>query len=472
MFHGFTSDFLFSQWLFFRFLGLVYLLAFSSLLVQIKGLYSSKGILPAGEYLERVRRRYGIRRFFRCPTLFWINSSDHALIGAGIIGIVFSLLLVTDHLTSVSLLVLWMCYLSFVSIGQDFLMFQWDALLLEIGFLGFLISLDTPSSSFSLLLLWFVNFRFMFSSGIRKLLSGDRTWRNLSALKYHYETQPLPTPLAWYVHKMPVAFHRICTFLVLFIEIVVPFLIFGSNTMRVVAALILAFLQVAIVLTGNYGFFNILSIVILIPLVPDGIWFRLTDSVNTFHSAIHSRAIQHIIHFVTGVLFVLNLLQFIAIFLKSKGVLRLLSIFSPFFLVNSYGLFTVMTTLRYEVNIEGSDDGVNWREYEFKWKPVKENNPLKWNIPHQPRLDWQMWFLALRQHGIDLWFVNLLLRLLEGEGSVLSLLKTNPFPENPPRYIRAVLYEYRFTSTEKRRKTGCWWERKPLGLFCPVINLK
>jgi hypothetical protein len=251
----------------------------------------------------------------------------------------------------------------------------------------------------------------------------------------------------------------------------VSFFIFAPDPLRSIAAGLLVVLQALIFLTGNYGFFNLLSILIVVPVFPDVLLQPILGNVEVVKD-IKPSALQHILWAGAGILFLLNLLQLASVFIRSNHMFDLLAAVSPFYIVNGYGLFTVMTTIRYEINVEGSDDGVTWKEYVFKWKPVALKTPPKWNMPHQPRLDWQMWFAALSNYNFNPWFMRFLFRLLEGTPDVLSLLKNNPFPNEPPRYVRALLYEYHFTDVKTKRETGEWWKRKLVGLYCPTLSLR
>jgi hypothetical protein len=465
-----------SAWVFLRLLGVVYLLAFASLWPQAREQLGTAG------------------GFWALPTLAWWNASDGFLVGLCAAGVVCSLLVVCDVLPTLGLMGAWACYLSLVTVGQDFLSFQWDSLLLETAFLALFLwpgwhvrpgtALRNASSPPSRTVIWLLRwllFRLMFFAGVVKLASGDPTWHGLTALRYHYETQPLPSPLAWYVHQLPPWWHALETASTLLIELAVPFLIFvPSRWARAGAAGILAGLQVLILLTGNFGFFNLLSIALCVPLLDDRSLRGLVPA--RWRDRLPSPVPQEdkggssVRRVFTGVLAAgivgLSLAQF---GLPLPEPLRVAADGQrSFHVFNNYGLFAVMTTERPEIIVEGSRDGKTWQEYRFRYKP---GNDLRrgpgWVWPHLPRLDWQMWFAALGgPESRSPWFTNLAVRLLQGSPEVRSLLDRDPFGDTPPRYVRAVLYDYHFTNgAERRAGNGAVWKREPRGLYLPPVSL-
>jgi hypothetical protein len=348
-----------------------------------------------------------------------------------------------------------------------FYTYQWDALLLEVGFAAVLVapiglrpSYRTPPTRAAVWVFRFLLFRLIFESGLVKLLSGDPTWRNLTALSYHYETQPLPTPPAWYVDQLPQLIHKASVVGVFAIELVVPFLFFATRRLRLIAASLVIALQLMIALTGNYTFFNLVTILLCVFLLD----VKRTESTPWNAT------------FVAVVLIALGGLQLLAMVGILPNLPEPLSSMNfraeTFHLVNRYGLFAVMTTSRMEIFIEGSDDGRDWKAYEFKYKPGDLDRRLPWVAPHQPRLDWQMWFAALSNYRSNPWFQQLVLRLLEGRPAVTSLFAGNPFPDRPPRFVRAVAYDYHFTDWATRRKTGAIWTRTAGPDYFPVVSLK
>ncbi|MXY28183.1 DUF393 domain-containing protein, partial [Candidatus Poribacteria bacterium] len=452
-----------SRWLFLRALGGIYLIAFLSLWVQVHGLIGSNGILPADQFLTAVRQQVGTSGYHLVPTLFWLNPSDLCLhlLCAG--GAVLSLVLIAGFFPTWTLVGLWAFYLSLVSVGQVFLSFQWDVLLLEAGFLAIFFAplqiRDTlsrtsqPSSAFLWLSRWLL-FRLMFASGFVKLAS-DEVWRNLTALNFHYETQPLPTSIAWYVHQLPEWFQKVSVLGMFAVELVIPFLIFAPRRLRTAGCIGFVGLQVLIILTGNYCFFNLLTIALCLLLIDDVAWKRLLPkrlmpSIRLLEQAPH-RYSRICIGVVAVLLFLLSGLRFSGQLFRD-GRLPDVAWITPFRSVNTYGLFADMTESRPEIIVEGSNDRITWKAYEFRWKPGDLTNAPKWVAPHQPRLDWQMWFAALQgDYQNTYWFLNFMGSLLRGNPEVLKLLAENPFPDTPPRYVRATLYNYHFTDLSTKR---------------------
>ena len=408
--------------------------------------------------------------------LFWLDQSDFAIQAACWAGAALSLLLIFDILPRLSLLFLYVLYLSLFYAGQEFMGFQWDLLLLEAGFLALLLSMATRPGIW--LLRWLL-FRFMFLSGVVKLLSGDPTWANLSALSYYFQTEPLPTPLAWYAHHLP---HGVLTALALatlVVEIGLPFLIFFPRRLRFVAASGFLLLQVVILLTGNYAFFNLLTMALCLVLFDDAAIRKVLPDRVTLFAQHHVRGMKPgiVASATVGALALLivftSLVQLQAILagrISAVGTWVSAEI-APLRIVNTYGLFAVMTTTRPEIIVEGSDDGVHWSEYGFKYKPGDVMRRPRWNFPHQPRLDWQMWFAALGTASDNLWFSQFLQRLLENSPQVTALLEINPFLRRPPRYVRALLYDYRYSSPDEKKATGAWWVRQPEGIYYPPLAL-
>lgn len=462
------------SWVFLRLFGAIYVAAFASLGVQILGLIGHAGILPLGDYLKAAHQALGGSAYWYLPTLFWANWSDAALVAGTIVGAVLGLLVIVDRWTRPALIGLFALYLSYVYAGQAFMSFQWDSLLLEVGFLS--IFLTSGSRIIVWLFRWLV-FRYVFLSGIVKLLSGDPTWHNLTALEYHFWTQPLPTPLAWYAAQLPSWLLVAGTAAALAIELGSVLLIFLPRRLRAAAAGCVLLLQLLIVLTGNYNFFSLLTMLLCVFLFDDAALCRIVprwlNSRAQDAAPLPGRKATAIAAGLALVLVPVGLNRFWQTFTRTDlpGLGTLTQIVSPFLIVNPYGLFAVMTTTRPEIVIEGSADKQTWREYVFRYKPGPPSRPPQWNIPHQPRLDWQMWFAALGSVRDNPWIISLMARLLEGSPSVLALLGPNPFPSGPPRYVRAQLYDYRFTDRHTRSLTGDWWVRQPLGLYFPAVSL-
>jgi hypothetical protein len=475
--------------LFLRLLGVTYLAAFASIAVQIDGLVGSRGIAPAARFLAAVHERFGSEAYQLLPTLAWFDSSDRFLHVLSWGGVGVAALLILGVLPQLSLVVLWAFYLSIVGIGQDFLGFQWDALILEAGFLAILFAparlmlsspgQAPPSRLVRLLLVWLL-FRLMFLSGVVKITSGDPNWANWTAMSFHYETQPLPTWTSWYVHHLPMWFHKAETVATLVLELVIPPLYFVPRRLRVFAFWLTMLLQFTIAATGNFGFFNLLAVAIAVVLLDDAsfpAWVR-----DRRWPAVSDR--RHRPAWRGIVLAPVAIVLLVAT--TAHGVLRahfrpdwaaaaysLTRPIEPFHIANAYGLFEVMTTERPEIIVQGSDDGVTWKSYAFRYKPddALTRRP-RFCAPHMPRLDWQLWFAAMGDVNNNPWTIGLFRRLLEGSPQVAALLRDNPFPDHPPKYVRSLLYQYHFSTPEQRARTGEWWTREPAGEFCPAITLE
>ena len=473
--------------LFLRLLGLVYGIAFASLWVQVDGLIGSQGILPAQEYLDLAAQQLGNQAWTQLPTLCWFAAGDSALNTLCATGVLLSLCLVIGLAPLVCSLALWALYLSLFSVAQVFLSYQWDILLLETGFLAILwapLSLRPAvlwSATVSRPILWLLRwllFRLIFSSGVVKLLSGDPAWRSLQALGFHYESQPLPTWTSWYVHQLPAFVHSAATAVALGVELVVPFAIFAPRRIRLIGAAALAALQLVIAATGNYGFFNLLTLVLCLVLLDDAALSRL-PSVRRLTIAAPGRGMPRWLVLGAGALIVclstFDLSRTLRISAAwPKPIVDLYRSLSPLQLTSGYGLFAVMTTTRPEIEVEGSEDGATWKAYAFRWKAGASDRAPAFCAPHMPRLDWQMWFAALGsfESNRSRWFSHFMARLLEGSPAVLNLLAENPFEERPPRFVRARLYRYTFTGLDERRSSGDWWRRELTGPYSPVLSLR
>jgi hypothetical protein len=459
-----------------RGLGAVYLAAFVSLGVQVEGLIGSHGILPAAEYLDHVRPFLRASRIRLLPTLLWLDASDRSLHALCWGGAALSAALIAGVLPGVCLTLLWLFYLSLVVVGQEFLGYQWDALLLEAGLLGILFApwglwlgraRQEPSRAVLWLFRWLV-FRLMFLSGLVKLTSGDPTWRAWQALQYHYETQPLPTWTSWYAHQCPPWFLEASVGVMFFAELVAPLFMCGPRVCRWVAFASAVGLQLLILATGNYGFFNLLSIVLCVALLDDRD-LRANPPAEEAPARLPRKIFVAVV--ATTILLVtsMQVLEALSPAAPFPGELEMLRAWlMPFRSMNSYGLFAVMTTERPEITVEGSDDGEVWKPYRFRWKPGELDRRPRFTTPHMPRLDWQMWFAALsRDCRSAPWFLKFEERLLEGSPEVLRLLRVNPFPGKPPRYVRARLELYRFTTWASKD----WWRKEDAGTFCPPVRL-
>ncbi len=465
---------------FLRALGLVFLVAFVSLWVQIDGLVGSGGISPVEPFLQQAREQVGARATWLLPTLCWLNASDFFLQFLCGTGVLFSLLLIAGLLPAISLAILYGSYLSLTIAGQEFLSFQWDILLLETGFLAIFFApwswrlrRAAPVPPAGLFLLKLLLWKLMFLSGVVKLTSGDLSWWDLSSLDFHYETQPLPTVLAWFAHQGPAWLRQFGVGFALAVELVAPFFLWAPRRLRLGACGLLVVFQIAIALTGNYAFFNLLTVVLCLLLIDDSLWARWLRRARP--ERIPRARILSPALVVLLVTLPLNAgLTWSALrpeWSWPKPLAAVRARVAPFMAVNGYGLFRVMTRTRPEIILEGSADGIDWQPYRFRWKPGPLERAPRWVQPHQPRLDWQMWFAALGGPQGNPWFYGLVQRLLEGSPSVTGLLEENPFAERPPRYVRAILYRYRFTTAEERRATGNWWKREELREYLRPVSL-
>jgi predicted DCC family thiol-disulfide oxidoreductase YuxK len=469
--------------LFLRALGVIYLIAFTSLYVQIDGLVGSNGILPASALVEAATRTYGASRWWNLPTLAYLSSSDAFLHALCIGGIVCSCLLIVGLLPMVMTILLFAGYLSLSTVGQIFLGYQWDALLLETGFLAILFSpplwlgsRNKPPSRLMLFMLRWLLFRLMFLSALVKWF-GDEAWRNMSALRFHFETQPIPTSTAWHAHQSPPWLLSIACFCMFITEAIVPLLYFAPRRTRMLAFWLTVLLQVNIMLTGNYGFFNLLTIVLALTLLDDAAVGRLTRMTPPPYPRSRPWMRRWVIVPIALVLFIVGLMAGIERVLMARldwprPLAALQRAVEPFEIANHYGLFAAMTKTRPEIIIEGSDDRLNWKAYEFKWKPTDVNRRPAFCEPHMPRLDWQMWFAALDPQGNQNWFLAFAVKLLEGQPEVLKLMEKNPFPQRPPKYIRAVVYDYHFSDRAARARSGAWWVRKEVGVLLEPISIR
>ncbi|XP_045892439.1 lipase maturation factor 2a [Micropterus dolomieu] len=569
-------------------MAVIYLAAFVSLYVQIPGLYGNEGLLPARRQL-RYSGKPLWEQLLSSPTLLWLGPSlgldtQTAMELLCLIGAALSLAatLVEALRDSLVYFCLWALYLSMYQVGQVFLYFQWDNLLLETGFLCILVAPLTlirgsqrvrQHDGMTFWLIRWLLFRLMFASGVVKLTSRCPTWWGLTALTYHYETQCIPTSLAWFAHQLPVWWHKLSVVGTFVIEIAVPLLFFSPvRRLRLGAFYLQVLLQVFIILSGNYNFFNLLTLTLCTSLLDDQhvhFWLRKADKISNNDSKLFSwlcylleLAVWALLIFgsivcfdlqldtaknsistrtaftyhqfnqflktvtipsiwigvlsltweivtamfrcacvsgflkrfcvsvqwtvfaaATAAMFTISLVPFTYIEFDSHaslwpGVLKAHEMVDRYQLVNSYGLFRRMTGLsgRPEVVIEGSNDGVEWTEIEFMYKPGNLSAPPPVLMPHQPRLDWQMWFAALGAHTQAPWFTSLMYRLLQGKRDVIELIRTDvsqyPFHQQPPAYLRAHRYRYWFTEPKADGSyPQRWWRRVYDEEFYPTVHL-
>jgi hypothetical protein len=437
--------------LFIRGLGVIYFIAFFSLWRELFALYGNQGIVPINESVDRLKSaRYS---FFRVPTLFQFNSTQGMAQGLTLAGLILSVMVIFHVASPLALFALWLIYLSFIHVGAPFLNFQWDYLLVETGFYAFLFSLSPLLETPMTWVFWFLLFRLMFSSCVVKLTAYTPHWRTLRAMDYHYESQPLPNLPAYFMHQQSRFISTLSTVAVLGLEGIAPFLIFFGTEARLIAFILFVLFQWLLMLTGNFAFFNVLTLLLTLPLL-----FSPAADLPVWAWAI-------------GVaLSGLNLLRVLSHFVPLTECAPLFTFLGWFGLLNNYGLFANMTKERYEIVIEGSDDGEEWKAYEFFTKPQDLSRAPSQIAPLQPRVEWQLWFIPLMPWNHTGWFVRFLERILEGSPAVLSLFKINPFKGAPPRYIRALIYNYRFTDLKTLKKTGCFWDRTYMGVYTPPLE--
>jgi len=476
-----------------RGLAAVYLIAFCSFWVQIDGLIGSNGILPAPTQFSRLAANTS---YFEFPSLLLFIPSDLGLHILCALGCVSAIFLALDLLSPIAAIGAWAMYLSLIYAGQVFMGFQWDVLLVEYGFLSIWICLWLIYSNNKSLLskicekliylsIIILVFKLMFSSGIVKILGGG-SWLDLTALKYHFFTQPIPGPFSIRFHQLPDSVLTFACALTFYLELLVPLaLLIPSKSLRHMAAIQLIGLQVLFILSGNFAFFNILSIIIMIPLL------SLTSSNDNYCCTQKNyliKGLSKILFLITFViLIVLSLINLSIVWntCKLENLLprslsqkmnRLIEFnlhyhkFSrPFLIANSYGLFARMTIQRPEIQIQASLDGKVWKNYQFKYKLNSVNQRLRQVAPHQPRLDWQMWFAALRGNFTNRgWLPNFILRLLQGKKSVTKLLESTPYKQKP-KFIRAILILYEF---ENSSSTQNIWKIVDKKLFLKPVEIK
>jgi hypothetical protein len=460
-----------------RGLGTIYLLAFWCVIQQFRPLLGRRGLLPVPAYLERVT-------FREAPSVFHFHYSDGLAAVVGWVGLGLSALTMTGlsergpvWLSVAVWLVLYALYLSVVNVGQSFYGFGWETMLLEAGFFAaFLGPAGVTSSLVPVLCLRWMLFRVELGAGLIKL-RGDRCWRELSCLYYHHETQPLPNPLSAYFHYLPKTVHRASVAFSHFVQLVVPFGLFGPEWVAAVAGCLIIVHQLVLVASGNYGWLNWLTIVLAFSAFSDRV-LELALPFGAVQSAARPAAFQWLLYALVAATVLLSIKPTLNLFSKDQSMNES---YNPLHLVGSYGAFGSVTRQRYEVVLEGSVDGADsanreWREYQFKAKPGDpERRPSQW-APYQLRLDWLMWFLPLRVTVIEnqvmvgrypVWFIRFVEKLLEADRETLALLRSNPFPQRAPDRVRASFYRYELVSPRQRRQTGLSWKRTYWGEYLP-----
>jgi len=516
------------RWIFLRALAAIYFSAFYSLLFQIKGLIGPQGILPAQHYLSAVADALGSRRFWYAPSLFWFSSTDAALMAVMGIGLIASVAAFFNLWPRLCFFICFVCYLSFIAATSVFSSYQSDGMLLEAGFLALFFAprgllpgwgADSPPSRASEFLLKWEWFRIYFESGMVKLLSGDVEWRNFTAMDNYYQNGPLPTWIGWYVQHLPHWFQAATVAGTLALELGLVFMLFMPRRVRLICFFIVTPWEVGVILTANYTFLNYLVLSLGFLLLDDRSveWliparFRPQEpervaepepveeqplsilaaddhrlAAEELDRRLEARAAETGRTRIAGRLRAIGLV-FASIMLcwifydttaemigLPLGHIPLptapITALDPFRVANQYGLFAVMTRGRYEIEFQGSNDGTHWVAYPFRNKPQALNEAPRIYAPYQPRFDWNLWFASLGD-----WQQNDLVplteeKLLVNSPAVLSLFRANPFPGSPPRYVRAVLWQYWFTTMDEKRRTGNWWRRQLLGLYAPELTL-
>lgn len=509
-----------ARWIFLRALGLIYFSAFYALIFQIRGLIGPRGILPAEGLLPAVVHALGPLRFWYAPTLLWISTSSHMLMALCWVGIVASLLVVANVWPRATLLICFICFLSFVSAAGDFSSYQSDGMLLEAGFIALFFA---PGGFFpgwgcgslppraSLFLLQWEWFRIYFESGVVKLASGDRQWRTLTAMDQYYQNGPLPTWVGWYMQHLPHWFHAATVVATLVMELVLVWMLFLPRRWRIICFFLVTAWQAVVILTANYAFLNYIVLAMGILLLDDRFLVRcvpdrwrtglpktatlpdigrsvpeaedtsspqaLPNGTDSDPEAKPARWIEHahalrlaVIAVVLTWIFYATTLPMLQMFWPQiplpEGPVTALE---PFRIANRYGLFAVMTPHRYEIEFQGSNDGRTWVAYPFRYKPQDIYKAPGIYAPYQPRFDWNLWFASLgtwTQYPIVPRTEEL---LLINDPDVLALFAGNPFPGKPPRAVRAVLWQYWFTTMRQKRTTGAWWRRELLGTYAPTL---
>jgi len=522
------SDRFLSRWIFLRALGAIYFSAFFSLVFQIRGLIGPQGILPAGEYLKSVAEQVGHARYWYVPSILWFSSGSHMLTGLCWVGMAAAVLLVFNIWPRAMLAICSVCFLSFVSAAGDFSGYQSDGMLLEAGFLSLFIAppgfrpglgeTRRPIRAALYLLLW-EWFRIYFESGVAKIVGGDPEWRNFTAMDDYYQNGPLPTWIGWYVQHLPHWFHAASAFFTLALELVLIWAAFLPRPFRIALFFIVTPWQIGIILTANYTFLNYLVLFLAFLLLDDRFLLRFfpakwkqpllprstappiksaspsTDqlSILTPPSTPSTEEVpasnnsprdswQTILSLPAPLRISVSTVLLIWIFYATTAQLVWMItpvplptspvvLLEPFRIANRYGLFAVMTRGRYEIEFQGSNDGQTWIAYPFRHKPQDLDKRPGIYAPYQPRFDWNLWFASLGEWRDNPLVLRTESRLLSSDPDVLALFAANPFPQGPPRQVRAVLWQYWFTSMAEKREHGLWWRRELLGLYAPAIQL-
>jgi hypothetical protein len=474
---GWFGELMLTRLLLQRGLGAIYLLAFWNALNQFRPLLGERGLLPVPAFLARVT-------FWEAPSLFHLRYSDRLATLVCGVGLALSVVVVAGWsergpiwLSLTIWLLLYVLYLSIVNVGQTFYGFGWESMLLEAGFFAaFLGPSATAPSLVPLLALRWMLFRVELGAGLIKL-RGDPCWRDLTCLYYHHETQPLPNPLSAYFHHVPRILHRASVAFSHFVQLVVPFGLFGPDWLAATAGGLMIAHQLVLIVSGNYAWLNWLTVVLGASAFSDRV-LSLALPLPALASAPRPVAYEWLLYALAAATLLLSIKPTLNLFSKRQGMNVS---YNPLHLVGSYGAFGSVTRQRHELIVEGtraeSPDTAEWLEYEFKAKPGDPRRRPPQFAPYHLRLDWAMWFLPLRvmvtptrilSRGQPLWFTRFVQRLLAGDSATLALLRKNPFPSEPPRYIRVSFYLYELTTPHERRRSGLHWKRRYLGEYLPA----
>ena len=468
-----------------RLLGLVYAVAFLVAANQILPLIGSDGLLPVGAFLGRVGHALGSSGagFERLPSIFWLWHSDGALVAAAWTGFALSCAVVAGYANAPLLVILWALYMSFVHVGQDWYGYGWEFQLLETGFLAIFLCplLDPrpfPGRETPVAVIWLFRwliFRIMLGAGLIKI-RGDSCWRDLSALFYYFETQPIPGPLSRWFHFLPRLALEVGVMFNHLAELVAPWFVFGPRRIRHTAGVVIVLLQGVLILSGNLSFLNWLTIVPALACFDDSFWSRILPGRL---GAAGQKAGMAALPSQPMIVASWALCAVVAV-LSVKPVVNLLSphqvmnaSFDPLELVNTYGAFGSIGRERTNIVFEGTDaavpdDTALWKPYPYRGLPGDPLARPPQIAPYQPRLDWQMWFASMSSPEEYPWTLNLVWKLLNDDKGALSLFAADPFPGKAPRFIRAMAYRYTFAPPGN--KDGAWWVRERLGPWLPPLS--
>jgi len=473
-----TTGYWLTRFVFLRLLGVIYFFAFLSLALQVVPLIGENGLLPADNFLNSYGSNFGskIDSFIALPSIFWLFISDNSLFVLSWVGVILSLIVLVGYANSVLMFVLWSLYMSFVHIGQLFYGYGWEIQLLETAFIGiFLVPLwewkpfpKTPPPVPIIWLMRWLTFRLYVGTGLIKL-KGSECWKDLTCLFYHYETQPIPNPLSPYFHFMPQWFHKLGVLFSHFASLVAPFFIFWPRYGRYISGIILIVFQLILLVNGNYAFLNILAIIAIVGVFDDKFFRRILPKFivrKADHAEKNCKFSRDS--------FILSWIVFIIVIMLSVVVVQNMispnqamnTSFNQFHIVNTYGAFGSVGTVRNELVVQGTSDSfidgdTVWKEYEFKAKPTDVKGKLPIVAPYQPRIDWQIWFAAFSNYQRQPWMIHFVWKLLHNDPGTLSLISYNPFPDDPPKLIRVEFYRYEFLppgseDVWKRTHRGNW----------------